>query len=89
MFLLSIQGYSQIKIGLNFKPEISFANSNTYWTNFSFGIATNFLLYKWLSINTGIGYQSENYDLTMMPYTTDHGQIIKYLLHTLPIYTAS
>ena len=85
-FLLSIQGYCQIKIGLNIKPEISFANSNTYWTNCSFGIASNFLIYKWLSINAGIGYQSKNYDLSKMPYTTDHGPINNYLLHALPIY---
>jgi len=86
LFLLSVQGYSQIKIGLNFKPEISFANSNTYWTNCSFGLATNFIIYDWLSINAGIGYQAKNYDLKNMPYTTDKGPMTNYLLHTLPIY---
>ena len=86
LFLLSVQGYSQIKIGLNFKPEISFANTNTYWTNCSFGIATNFIIYNWLSINAGIGYQAKNYDLQNMPYLTDESPMTNYLLHTLPIY---
>jgi len=86
LLLLSIQGYSQIKIGLNIKPEVSFANSNIYWTNCSYGIATNFHIYQWFSISAGIGYQSKNYDFTKMPYTTDHDPINNYLLHTLPIY---
>ena len=86
LLLLSIQGYSQIKMGLNIKPEISFANSDIYWTNCSYGIATNFQIYKWFSISFGIGYQAKNYDFTKMPYTTDQYPINNYLLHTIPIY---
>jgi len=86
LLLLSFQLQSQVKIGLNIRPELSFANSNTCWTSCSFGLATNFTIYKWLSLNAGIGYQSKNYDLTKIPYTTDREPMTAYLLHTLPVY---
>jgi hypothetical protein len=86
LLLLSIQGFSQLKMGLNIKPEISFANSNTYWFTCSYGVVTSVGIYKWLSINAGIGYQSKEYDFTKMPYTTDNHPVTNYLLHTVPIY---
>jgi hypothetical protein len=86
LVLISFQVHSQIKIGLNVRPEISFANSEIHWTSISYGLASNFNIYKWVSINVGIGYQSKNYDLTMMPFTTEQVPITSYLLHTLPIY---
>jgi len=86
LLLISLQGYSQIKAGLNIKPEVSFANSELYWISCSYGLSSNFNIYKWFSVNAGIGYQAKSYDLTKMPYTTDHDPISNYVLHTIPFY---
>jgi hypothetical protein len=76
---------SQIKLGLNFQPEISFANWEHFWYTQSFGVTSNFSVYKWLSINTGVGYQSKQFNVSVLAYQLDQIPMDLYLIRTISI----
>lgn len=84
LILLSIRCNSQINVGFNIQPEISFANWEIFWYSNSYGITANIPIYKRVFLSTGMGFQSKNYDLSMVPALTDGIPIKNYVIRTIP-----
>lgn len=85
LLISALNSQSQVRIGLNIQPEISFANWEIYWFTYSFGVVSNINIYKWLSINAGIGFQSKQFDVAKLINTTDGTPLDLYLIRTIPV----
>lgn len=85
LLILTLNTIGQIKIGVYFQPEISFANWDLYWFTPSFGFISNIPIYKQLSFIAGIGYKSKQIDGGWLSYLYDQIPTDTYLVKTIPI----